>query len=118
MLPNRAEIRTEKKRYRAFPVTENPKESSDKRPAAVAVRYDAEKESAPRVVAKGRGVIAEKILELAKQYGVAVVEDPDLLEVLARVELDEEIPPNLYQAMAEVLAFIYRINRTGMEKRR
>ncbi len=99
-------------------MTENPKDPPVKRPAAVAVRYDTEKESAPRIVAKGRGAIAEKILEIAKKHAIAVVEDPDLLEILARVELDEKIPENLYQAMAEVLAFVYRINQAGMEKHR
>jgi flagellar biosynthesis protein len=99
-------------------VRDNPKEHPRQRPAAVAVRYDAEKEAAPRVVAKGRGLIAEKILEIAKEHGISVVEDPDLIEVLARVELDSEIPSNLYQAMAEVLAFVYRVNQVGMEKRR
>lgn len=77
---------------------------------AVALRYDSLKDPAPRVVAKGRGLVAEKILEIARREGIPVREDPDLLEALAQIELDQVIPPQLYQAVAEVLAFLYRLN--------
>jgi len=77
----------------------------------VAVRYDIGRDRAPRVVAKGKGVIADRILELAKQHNVPVHEDPELLEALARLDVQEEIPPELYQIMAEVLTFIYRANK-------
>lgn len=79
-------------------------------PVAVAVRYDAEKESSPRVVATGKGMIAEKILELARQHEIPIHHDPDLVELLAQVELFDEIPPELYTAVAEVLVWVYRVN--------
>lgn len=94
-------------------MVEDRSEKPEKRPGAVAVKYDGEKDSAPRVVAKGRGLVAEKIIETAKEHGITIVEDADLLEVLARVDLEEEIPSNLYEAVAEVLAFVYRINLAG-----
>ena len=77
---------------------------------AVALRYDKEVATAPRVTASGKGEIAEKIIAAAKEAGVDIVQDPDLLEVLGRVPIGEEIPPELFQAVAEILAFIYRIN--------
>jgi flagellar biosynthesis protein len=77
---------------------------------AVALRYDKEVSSAPKVTASGRGEVAKKIIEAAQQAGVDIVEDPDLLEVLGRVPIGEEIPPELFQAVAEILAFIYRVN--------
>ena len=78
---------------------------------AVALKYDRDKDQAPRVVAKGRGFIAEKIIELAKQYNVPLYEDRNLVQVLEALEVETEIPAELYQAVAEVLAFIYRLNR-------
>lgn len=77
---------------------------------AVALRYDRDNDSAPRVLAKGQGVVAEKILAVAKEHGIAVHEDSDLVEVLAALELNAEIPPSAYVLVAEVLAFIYRAN--------
>lgn len=84
--------------------------SSD-RQVAVALRYLRETEPAPRVVAKGRGAVAAKILELARAHGIPVHRDTDLVEVLVRLDLDQLIPPELYQAVAEILAFLYRRNQ-------
>lgn len=77
----------------------------------MALRYDQEKEESPRVIAKGRGSIAEKIMELAREYDLPMHEDSDLVEVLAQLEINEEIPPHAYIAVAEILAFIYRANQ-------
>ena len=77
---------------------------------AVALRYDKEVSTAPKVTASGQGEIAKKIIEAAQAAGVDIVQDPDLLEVLGRVPIGEEIPPELFQAVAEILAFIYRVN--------
>jgi len=85
----------------------------EKTPEAVAVRYDPQKESAPRIVAKGRGQIAEKIIELAKASGVPVHSDPDMTRLLAAVELFDEVPPVLYAAVAEILVWVYRANQTA-----
>ena len=86
------------------------KVEGSRRRRAVALRYDDIRDPAPRVVAKGQGEIARKILEIARRHGVPVHEDPDLVEVLAKIELDQVIPPALYQAVAEILAFLYRLN--------
>ena len=79
-------------------------------PKAAAVAYDAEKDRAPRLVAKGSGSIADKIIEIAKQHDIPMVKDENLVQVLEALDLDTEIPPELYRAVAEVLAFIYRLN--------
>jgi flagellar biosynthesis protein len=75
----------------------------------VALGYERGKDRAPRVLAKGSGIVAERILELAKAHGVPVREDPALVSLLATVDVDSEIPPALYHAVAEVLAFVYRL---------
>ncbi|HYW28730.1 MAG TPA: EscU/YscU/HrcU family type III secretion system export apparatus switch protein [Gaiellales bacterium] len=78
---------------------------------AAALRYDGS--DAPRVVATGRGLVAEKILEAAREAGVPLREDPVLMEALATLELEQEIPPELYRAVAEALAWAYRLSGTG-----
>jgi flagellar biosynthesis protein len=80
------------------------------RQRATALEYHPEKDSAPRVVASGTGIVAEKIIALAKDHNIPVYEDPTLAAALATVNLDEEIPPELYLVVAEVLAYIYRIS--------
>lgn len=77
---------------------------------AVALRYSKE-DNAPVVVAKGRGELAQKIIELAKKEGVPVVEDRELIEALIKVEVFEEIPPVLYEAVARVLVFVRDIRK-------
>jgi flagellar biosynthesis protein len=77
---------------------------------AVALRYEPVDDNAPRVTAKGTGAVAEKIIEMAKQHRIPVKDDPDLVEVLAKLDLNEEIPPELYIIVAELLAFLYKIN--------
>ncbi|MGB9671418.1 MAG: EscU/YscU/HrcU family type III secretion system export apparatus switch protein [Halothiobacillaceae bacterium] len=77
-------------------------------PLAVALHYDGG--GAPRLVAKGGGEVAERILEVAREHGVPLHEDPALARALARLELGEEIPRALYQAVAEVLAFALRLS--------
>jgi len=80
---------------------------------AVAIRYQpTDASSAPKVVASGRGWIAEKILEVAFAHGVKVREDPDLAEILAAVDLDEEIPVEAFIAVAEILRYVYTANGT------
>jgi flagellar biosynthesis protein len=77
---------------------------------AVALDYDAGKDNAPRVVAKGKGEIAQRIVDLARQNGIAVRQDADLAELLAVLELDQEIPVEAFTAVAEILSYIYRAN--------
>jgi flagellar biosynthesis protein len=81
------------------------------RKSAVALRYTPGEAEAPRVIAKGQGLIADKILEQAKEHGVPIQEDPSLVEVLAKLELNEQIPVELYQVVAEILAFVYQTDR-------
>ncbi len=77
---------------------------------AVALRYKPQEgDEAPKLVAKGRGEVARKIIELAKEHGVPVQEDPALVELLLRLDLSEEIPPELYEVVAKVLAFVYSL---------
>jgi len=83
---------------------------------AVALLYDNTRAAAPKVVARGKGKIAEKIIESARQAGVYIKEDPDLLELLAKVPTGEVIPVELYQAVAQILAFVYRVNNIYHEK--
>lgn len=80
------------------------------RKEAVALTYNNEKFSSPQVVAKGKGKIAENILEKAKEHDVPIYEDPNLVELLGKLDLNEAIPEELYQAVAEVFAFIYRLD--------
>ena len=85
-------------------------EKNKKIDRAVALHYDHQPGSAPKVVASGCGEVAQKIIVLARQAGVDIVEDADLLEVLAKVPIGQEIPAALFQAVAEILAFVYQAN--------
>ncbi|MBF0286133.1 MAG: EscU/YscU/HrcU family type III secretion system export apparatus switch protein [Magnetococcales bacterium] len=78
---------------------------------AVALRYQRGQDAAPRVTASGKGRIAEKILETAREAGVPLLQDADLVHLLGKVPLGETVPPELYKAVAEVLAYVYRINK-------
>lgn len=77
-------------------------------PSAVAIRYG-ETDRAPRVVAKGKGLVAEQIIERAKAAGVYIHESPALVSLLAQLDLDAQIPPQLYRAVAELLVWVYRL---------
>lgn len=78
---------------------------------AIALRYDVTKDDAPRVLAKGSGALAERILEIARQHKIHVHNDPDLVALLAKLDPNQHIPETLYRAVAEVLAVVYRLNR-------
>ncbi|SMC67034.1 flagellar biosynthesis protein [Sporomusa malonica] len=83
----------------------------DKISKAVAITYDEHENKAPKVVAKGIGFTASKILNLAKEHGIPIYQNKTLTGMLMAVELDREVPPELYQAVAEVLAYIYRLDQ-------
>jgi flagellar biosynthesis protein len=76
---------------------------------AIALRYDFK--GAPRVTAKGRGYVARDIVDKAREHGVSIEENPALAHALSQVELDDEIPEALYRAIAEILAFVLRVNQ-------
>jgi flagellar biosynthesis protein len=82
-----------------------------KRLQAAAIEYDEKQDEAPRLVASGKGYVAEKIVELARQAEVPVVEDAVLVSALMVLELGEEIPAELYEAAARILAFIYKLDK-------
>ncbi|MEW6328012.1 MAG: EscU/YscU/HrcU family type III secretion system export apparatus switch protein [Thermodesulfobacteriota bacterium] len=77
---------------------------------AVSLKYEPVKDRAPKVTAKGQGVIADKIIALAKENNIPIHEDPDLVEILSKLDLEEEVPPTVYILVAEILAFVYRMN--------
>ena len=88
--------------------------SKDQRQKAAALRYEKGKDAAPRLLAKGQGHIAEKILELAQQHKIPVHQDPALIEILSKMDLDAQVPAECYRVVAEILAWIYKAqqNRT------
>lgn len=85
-------------------------ELPQRRPKAVALSYT-EGEAAPRVVAKGNGLLADEIIRRAREAGVYVHESADLVGLLMQVDLDDRIPPQLYVAVAELLAWLYRVEQ-------
>jgi flagellar biosynthesis protein len=78
---------------------------------AIALKYERGKDTAPRVAAKGRGSVAEKILAIAREHNIPIKQDKTLLDALYRLDISEEIPEDLYRVVAEILAFVYRMNR-------
>jgi flagellar biosynthesis protein len=86
---------------------------ADERALAVALAY-APGDAAPKVVARGRGLIAEEIIKRAHSHGVYVHESPELVTLLLQVDLDEHIPPQLYVAIAELLAWLYQVEEKGI----
>ncbi|MBP1991357.1 EscU/YscU/HrcU family type III secretion system export apparatus switch protein [Paenibacillus eucommiae] len=90
------------------------KEPSTPMKKAVALRYAPEKSNAPQLIAKGKGRVAESILQTAEENGIPIQQDASLVEVLSKLDLEQEIPSELYELVAEVLSFIYRSdNRMG-----
>ena len=83
---------------------------------AIAILYDENDSAAPKVIASGKGIIAEKIIATAKEAGIHIQEDANLVELLSKVPIGEQIPTELYQTVAEVLAFVYQINEKFKHK--
>jgi len=80
--------------------------------AAIALAYD-DKDHAPRLVAKGRGMVAEAIITRAREAGIYVHESPQLVALLMQLDMDAQIPPQLYTAVAELLAWVYRLEHAA-----
>ena len=91
-------------------------EQKHTRKEAIALSYDPIAGDAPKVVAKGKGKIAENILDKAKENDIPIQEDPTLVELLGQLNVDETIPEQLYQAVAEVFAYIYHVDRVHGSK--
>ena len=83
----------------------------EKMKRAVALKYEPKKITAPKVVAKGQGKLADKIIDVAKRYNIHIHKDEDLTNVLYKLELLEEIPPHLYSVVAEIFCFLYERNK-------
>jgi flagellar biosynthesis protein len=96
---------------------ERPGDKKEKTPLAAALKYDGKTNSAPRITAKGRGEVASRIIEKARLHGVPVKEDSALVEFLYRLDVDQEIPVELYRAIAEILAFVYSLDERKRESR-
>ena len=84
---------------------------------AVALKYRSATDHAPKVTARGMGKIAEKIIEIAKEHHIYIHEDPDLIEILSTLDINEEIPPDLYVVVAELLAFVYSLNQNFLNEK-
>jgi flagellar biosynthesis protein len=85
---------------------------AEKRPRAVALQYDpTQRTAAPRVLARGQGELAQRILDIAREKGIPLYRDPELVEVLGQLDVGSQIQPELFQAVAEVLIFIYKMNQ-------
>lgn len=82
---------------------------------AVAMKYDPLATTAPVLVAKGQGELADRILEKAKESGVPIQEDQSLVEVLSKLDIDQEIPPELFTVVAEILSFVYRADQKARD---
>lgn len=87
-----------------------------KRKQAAALSYDQSAAEPPKVTALGKGLVAEKIIEKATEHNVPIVEDPSLVELLSQLNINETIPEELYQAVAEVFAFIYQLDQQNKSK--
>ena len=86
------------------------KTSRSRQKRAAALRYQSKSDNAPKIIAKGKGKVAEKIIEIAKEHNIYIHDDPDLIEVLYQLDLNEDIPSELYVVVAELLAFVYSLN--------
>lgn len=91
----------------------NPPIERDERKRAIALRYDRQRDPAPRVVAKGEGFVAEAIVAAAREAGVVIESNALLAGALAKVEVDEEIPVELYEAVARIISYILRTGATA-----
>lgn len=77
----------------------------------MAVQYDPDKKDAPFVIAKGEGIVADNIIERGVEEGIHIIEDNVLVDSLVKLEITEEIPEELYTAVAEILSFIYNLDK-------
>ena len=92
------------------------KDKPKKRKAAVALRYDLDRDKAPLILASGRGAVADEILRIADDNKIPLYEDPELAKLLSKLELDAEIPSELYTLVAEVLFFVYKLDRMAQKR--
>lgn len=84
---------------------------SEKVQKAVALKYDRSADKAPRVTASGKGEVAKNIIKVAQLHKLPIKKDEDLIELLSKVEIDREVPENLYKAVAELFSYIYKVSK-------
>ncbi|MCD6430727.1 MAG: EscU/YscU/HrcU family type III secretion system export apparatus switch protein [Deltaproteobacteria bacterium] len=96
--------------------SENQNSGKTRRLQAAALRYDQDRHEAPVIVAKGSSAVAEKIIAMAEKHDIPLQRDPELLQILMKLEINQEIPENVFHAVAEVLAMVYKANRNFGEK--
>jgi flagellar biosynthesis protein len=82
---------------------------------AVALKYDIEKDNAPKITAKGKGETASNIIKIAKENNIPIKKDEDLIELLSQIDIDKEIPSSMYKAVAEIFSFIYELSNNKNE---
>lgn len=85
---------------------------------AIAIKYDVDKSKAPKIVATGKGSVAEMILQVAEENKIPFYEDPSLADLLSKLELEEDVPPELYGLVAEVLAFVYQLDKLAKKRKK
>ena len=83
---------------------------------AIALKYDREKNAAPLITAQGRGETAKNIIKIAEENGIPIKKDEDLVNMLSQIELNQEIPVELYQAVSEIFSFIYAMSNETKEE--
>ena len=96
--------------------SENQNSGKTRRLQAAALRYDQDRHEAPVIVAKGSSAVAEKIIAMAEKHDIPLQRDPELLQILMKLEINQEIPENVFHAVADVLAMVYKANRNFGEK--
>lgn len=88
----------------------------EKRKEAIVLKYDKNKDQAPKIIGKGKGKIAESILEIARENNVPIQEDSSLTELLGQLNINESIPQELYEAVAEIFALVYQVDKKAMAR--
>lgn len=96
--------------------SENQNSGKTRRLQAAAMQYDQDRHEAPVIVAKGSSAVAERIIAMAEKHDIPLQRDPELLQILMKLEINQEIPENVFHAVAEVLAMVYKANRNFGEK--
>lgn len=90
-------------------------ENDNKILKAVALKYDIGVNAAPLVIAKGKGELAKNIIKIAKENELPIKKDEDLIELLSKLDVDEQIPDNMYKAVAEIFTYIYELNKKNKD---
>ncbi len=97
--------------------SEKENKNRERRMQAAALQYDQGKHGAPVMLAKGSGAVAEKLIALAKEHDIPMQRDPELVQILMKLEINQEIPENVFHAVAEILAMVYKANRNQSKKK-